>query len=143
MELGDASGAKSAVSEAIKQNPEALENYNMLGSICRMLREPEQGIAAISEGLRLGRGSSGTKSMSYRLLGVLNREIGKMKDAAENLKKAITEDANDWSNYNVLGNIYRELGSETESQAMYAEAEQRAPADYKQKIREKMRKGSK
>jgi tetratricopeptide (TPR) repeat protein len=139
MELGDASGAKGAISEAIKQNPEALENYNMLGSICRTLREPEQGIAAISEGLRRGRGSSVTRSMSYRLLGVLKRDLGKMAEAEENLKKAISEDANEWSNYNILGNIYRMSGKNPEADDMFTKAINLAPEDYKSKIREKMK----
>jgi ribosomal protein S12 methylthiotransferase accessory factor len=141
MEAGDVRGARESVREAIKQNTEALENYNMLGSICRALREPEQGIEAINEGLSRGSGSRSTRSMSYRLLGVMKRETGRLAEAEENLNKAITEDTSEWSNYNVLGNIYRESGRESQAQAMYLEAEQRAPESYKPKIREKMKGG--
>jgi tetratricopeptide (TPR) repeat protein len=139
METGDAIGAKESVREAIQQNPEALENYNMLGSICRTLKEPEQGIEAINEGLSRGSGSRPTRSMSYRLLGVLKRENGKIEEAAEHLKQAITEDANEWSNYNVLGNLYRKIGRTSEAKEMYEQALKFSPpADFKNKIMQAM-----
>jgi tetratricopeptide (TPR) repeat protein len=141
LELGDPVGAKNEVRESIKGNPEALGNYNMLGSICRQMREYDEAIEAVSDGLRLGKGTNPVRSTSYRLLGVLKREKGDMAGAEECLNAAIFQDAAEWSNYNVLGNIYREQGREKESQKMYAEALTRAPEDYKGKIREKMKKG--
>jgi ribosomal protein S12 methylthiotransferase accessory factor len=136
VESGDAENGVLEIQAAIKERSEDINNYNLLAGVYLRLKEYKNGREAIERGIaRCGTGDW----RSYKLMGVICRELGETAKAEGALKKAIEYAPSEWSNYNVLGNIYRDTGRENDAYAMYAEAVTRAPESYRDRIDEKMK----
>ena len=135
LDTGDRTGAKAALSEAIKHDPKRAEPYNLLGMTLIEDSDNDGAIAVLNEVVKV----SPRDWTNYNLLGVSYRNRGDMTEAVKHLEKAIQLNPKEWSNYNILGKIYANSNAHAQEVYMYEKALAFCPdAKLKDGIREKI-----
>jgi len=130
--MDDKKGAKEALSEAMKYNPDKAEIYNLLGAIFMEEKNDDKAIEILNEGIRRSPG----RWENYNLLGVCYRNKGNMAEAIKSLEEAIRMNPQEWRNYNILGSILLGIRENSRAREMLKKAmEYCTDSTYRDKIK--------